>query len=250
MVVTPASSLALCRAVRLLAPACPTVMPTAVFSNARRPGGWTGMYADGAIAACFGAGSKLARTATDCQPASWEVEILAPARRVNGRFVGVAAPGRSPPPDYVHIYVEATRGPLSCNCPGTWPSGRPSTTTAQPELNQRRTRPLSLGWRYWGQHYGQLLLAPPVAEGGEVGDCWTAPGLDDTSWLLLLMFVSASLFVDYRSERPRVAVRPLTAVRRGLSGIGWSDEGVLGRDRGVGDEIDADRRDATRCQRV
>jgi hypothetical protein len=31
------------------------------------------------------------------------------------------------------------------------------------------------------------------------------------------MFVSASLLRDYRSERPPVAVRPLTAVRRGLS---------------------------------
>jgi hypothetical protein len=36
------------------------------------------------------------------------------------------------------------------------------------------------------------------------------------------MFVSASLVFDYRSERPPVAVRPLTAVRRGLSGIGWN----------------------------
>ena len=79
---------------------------------------------------------------------------------------------------------------------------------------------------------------------------WTAPGLDDTSWLLLVMFVSASLFFDYRSERPTVAVRLLTAFRRGLSGIGWSHEGVLGSDRAVGDEIDADRRDAARCQRV
>jgi len=56
----------------------------------------------------------------------------------------------------------------------------------------------------------------------------------------------SELFLDYRSERPTVAVRPLTAFRRGLSGIGWDSEGVLGSDRAVGDEIDADRRDAAR----
>jgi hypothetical protein len=64
------------------------------------------------------------------------------------------------------------------------------------------------------------------------------------------MFVSVSLFLDYRSERPRVAVGRLTAFRRGLSGIGWSHEGVLGSYRAVGDEIDADRRVAARCKRV
>ena len=64
---------------------------------------------------------------------------------------------------------------------------------------------------------------------------WTAPGLDDTSWLLLLMFVSAGLFFDDWSVRPRVAVRPLTAFRRDLSGIGWSHEGVLGSYRAVGE---------------
>ena len=53
-------------------------------------------------------------------------------------------------------------------------------------------------------------------------------------------FVSASLLLDYGSERPLVAVRPLTAFRRGLSGTGWNDEGVLGRDQAVGNEIDGD----------
>jgi len=70
----------------------------------------------------------------------------------------------------------------------------------------------------WGQH--------PTGAGGERSRkgkrggshpmVWTAPALDDTSWLLWLMFVSASLFRDYGSERPYVAVRPLAAFRRGL----------------------------------
>src|ERR1700746_2997009 len=64
------------------------------------------------------------------------------------------------------------------------------------------------------------------------------------------MFVSASLFLDYRSERPPAAVGPLTAVRRGLSGTGWKDEGDIGRHRAVAGEIDTERRDATRLKPV
>jgi hypothetical protein len=55
------------------------------------------------------------------------------------------------------------------------------------------------------------------------------------------MFVSPSFFLDYRAERPSVAGRPLSTVRRGVSGTGWKVEGVLGRDQAVGNEIDADR---------
>jgi hypothetical protein len=68
--------------------------------------------------------------------------------------------------------------------------------------------------------------------------------------LLWLIVVSASLLFDYGSERPPAVVRPWTAFRRGLSGAGWDDELVLGRDRGAGSEIDADGRDATRCKPV
>ena len=64
------------------------------------------------------------------------------------------------------------------------------------------------------------------------------------------MFVSASFLCDYRAERPPVAVRPLISACRGLSGIGWNEDAVVGRDRVVGDEIDDDRRDATRCEAV
>jgi hypothetical protein len=60
------------------------------------------------------------------------------------------------------------------------------------------------------------MAAPawPVLSGsGSVASSvgWTAPGLDDTSWLLWLMFVSVRLLVDYGSERPTRCVRPLTA---------------------------------------
>jgi len=58
------------------------------------------------------------------------------------------------------------------------------------------------------------------------------------------------LLFDYGSERPPVAVRPLIAVRRGLSGSGWRIGGVLGTDRAVGSEIDADRLEATCCKPV
>jgi hypothetical protein len=37
-----------------------------------------------------------------------------------------------------------------------------------------------------------------------------------------------SLFCNYGSERPRACVRPLTSLCRGLSGIGWHDDGVVG----------------------
>src|ERR1700759_4252855 len=43
------------------------------------------------------------------------------------------------------------------------------------------------------------------------------------------MFVSASLLLGYRAERAGCSVRPLTAVRHGLSEIGWKFEGDLGR---------------------
>ena len=58
------------------------------------------------------------------------------------------------------------------------------------------------------------------------------------------MFVSASLLLDYRAQRPPGSVRPLTSVRRGLSVIGWNDERGLGRDRAVAGGGDAGRGNA------
>ena len=61
------------------------------------------------------------------------------------------------------------------------------------------------------------------------------------------MFVSASLLLDYRAERLGGSVRPLTAVRCGLSEIGWKVEGDLGRGRAVAGDGDAGRWGA-RCR--
>jgi len=58
------------------------------------------------------------------------------------------------------------------------------------------------------------------------------------------MFVSASLLLDYRAQRPAGSVRPLTTVRRGLSVIVWNDERGLGRERAVDGDRGAGGEDA------
>ena len=69
-------------------------------------------------------------------------------------------------------------------------------------------------------------------------------------WLLVLMFVSASMSVDRRAARPAEARSSFDCCCRGLSGPGWSSAGVCGESGQAGGEIDADRRDATRCEPV
>jgi len=65
------------------------------------------------------------------------------------------------------------------------------------------------------------------------------------------MVLAASMFVDYRSERPRAAVGSLDRRCRGLSGPGFEQRERSQREiRRSGNEIDADRRDATRPEPV
>jgi hypothetical protein len=53
--------------------------------------------------------------------------------------------------------------------PWPWPQGLPQRIT-NALLNPKRTRPIPLGWVQWADHHGQLVLAPPLNFGGELGD--------------------------------------------------------------------------------
>jgi hypothetical protein len=64
------------------------------------------------------------------------------------------------------------------------------------------------------------------------------------------MFLSASLLLDYRAQRPAVSRSSGDRFWGGLSRAGCDDERVLRSDRAGGDEVDADGRDPTRCERV
>ena len=90
--------------------------------------------------------------------------------------------GRTRPPQYIHIVLYAARGPLDEKLfPFAWPHDQPQpirNTLLHPE----RQRPISLGSVRWGGHDGQLVLAPPLLYGGEVGDHlivhWKAAGIE------------------------------------------------------------------------
>jgi hypothetical protein len=186
---TPPAALALCRRLALLRPTCPRRVPVGRYAHARRPPGYKGVAAEGAIAVCADARSRgVSITSRTCTEPSWILEVGAPAGLPLDAPPGL--PGkrlpegrRTRPPKYVHIIVSATRGTLAPSFPFAWPAGL-AVGIRDSLLRQRRAKPVLLGSPVWSGRRGTLVLAPPLAFGGENGDHlifrWKRAGLDYT----------------------------------------------------------------------
>jgi hypothetical protein len=167
---TPSAALGICQQLPLIRATCPRRVPGGPYTEARRPPGFHGVAAGGAIALCA-TGVPIA--SRGCTSQSWILEAGAPAglpsdappelgqKRLDSR--------RTRPPQYVHLIIYAARGNLGPSFPFAWPHGH-----AQPIHNRllrpSRTKPIFFGHRDWAGHNGSLVLAPPLASGGENGD--------------------------------------------------------------------------------
>jgi hypothetical protein len=173
---TPAAAFAICREITLMSAVCPRRVPVGRYSQPHRPPGYRGVYGADAIAGCFDQnGSAAAITSRACSVAYWSLDAGGPAgipadappgtpgKRISGAW-------RTRPPGYVHVLIYASPDPIRRNAvPFAWPQGRPQPV-ANALLNANRKQPISLGWVRWAGHYGQLVLAPPLAFGGMAGD--------------------------------------------------------------------------------
>ena len=172
---TPSGALALCRRLTLIRPACPRRVPIGPYAHARRPPGYTGPAAGGAIALCVDSGTRgVPVSSPACADPSWILEAGAPAGLPPGAPPGV--PGqripparRTRPPHYVHIIVYAARGSLASRFPFAWPHG-PARPAEDSLLRPNRQMAILLGSRQWAGLRGTLILAPPLVFGGENGD--------------------------------------------------------------------------------
>jgi len=184
---TPPAAFAICRRLALIGPTCPRLVPIGPFAGAKRPPGYRGVAAGGAIALC--ADERLRGvpiTSGTCRYQTWSLEVGAPAGLppdappgIPGKRLGS---GRTRPPQYVHIIIYAVRGPLEQKLfPFAWPHDQ-AQAIRNDLLRPKRRRPISLGSVRWAGHDGQLVLAPPLLFGGEVGDHlifrWKAAGIE------------------------------------------------------------------------
>jgi hypothetical protein len=211
---TPKGALAICRRLSLIRTTCPGRVPIGPYAQARRPPGFTGPAAGGAIAICADNHMRgVPLTSNACASQTWILEVGAPAGLppdappgLPGKRLG---PSRTRPPHYVHIIVYAARGRLAAKFPFTWPQG-PARTISDSLLGPGRRVPVFLGHRDWAGHRGTLLLAPPLIFGGENGDHlifrWHRGDVDHTislhSWAPLTEAVS-TLRAVVRSAAPR-----------------------------------------------
>jgi hypothetical protein len=173
---TRAAAFAICREMRLIRAVCPGRVPVGRYTKPQRPPGYRGVFGGDAIAGCSdqnGAAAPIKSNA--CRAAFWSLEAGAPAgippdappgtpgKRISGAW-------RTRPPGYVHVLIYASPDPLGHNVvPFAWPQGSAQPVT-DALLNPKRQLPISLGWVRWADHYGQLVLAPPLAFGGMAGD--------------------------------------------------------------------------------
>ena len=184
---TPSAALAICGRLPLIKPVCPRRVPVGRYAEAKRPPGFRGPAAAGAIAVC--ANPQLARVrigSASCRYQTWSLEAGAPAGLppdappgFRGKRLG---PSRTRPPQYVHGLIYASRGVLENKLlPFAWPRGRAHRVT-NALLTPHRTRPISLGRVRWTGRDAELVLAPPLVFGGEMGDHlilhWSTRGVE------------------------------------------------------------------------
>lgn len=137
--------------------------------------GYRGLAAGGAIALCANARLRgVPIGSSHCRYQTWTLEAGAPAGLpadappgITGKRLG---PGRTRPPQYVHIIIDAVRGKLDEELfPFAWPpAGERAINDGL--LRPKRRLPISLGGFRWADHAGQLVLAAPLVFGGEMGD--------------------------------------------------------------------------------
>jgi hypothetical protein len=211
---TPPGAFATCRRLPLIRSTCPRWVPIGRYAHARRPPGYTGVAAGGAIALCADSRERgIPITRNACSYETWILEVGAPAGLPSdappglpGKRVGL---GRTRPPQYVHIIVYAARGSLAVKFPFTWPHG-PAPAISDSLLRASRKGPIFLGRRDWAGHRGTLILSPPLIFGGENGDHlifrWHQAGVDHTvslhSWAPLTEAVATLEAVVRSAPQP------------------------------------------------
>lgn len=184
---TPGGALDVCRRLALIRPTCPRRVPVGRYAHARRPPGYKGVSAEGAIAFCADSQtSAVPITSRACTEPSWILEVGAPAGLPPDAPPGLPgkrlpAARRTRPPQYVHIIIYAARGSLAPRFPFAWPEG-PARRIRDSLLRPGRAEPILLGSPVWSSRRGTLILAPPLISGGENGDHlifrWSRGGVD------------------------------------------------------------------------
>jgi len=184
---TAPAALALCRRLSLVRSVCPRQVPATLAIGASRPPGFRGPAAAGAIAVCADRHLRGVPIRSGvCRYQSWSLEVGAPVGLPADAPPGIPGerlgPGRTRPPRYLHIIIYAARGTVAKRLiPFGWPHGH-AVPIGNTLLDQQRSAPVSLGRVRWRGHDGQLVLAPPLVFGGELGDHlifhWRARGVE------------------------------------------------------------------------
>lgn len=160
----PASARSVCHVLPLISRVCPRAVPEAPYATATAPPDFPGPSGGGAIAVCLDTLMRGTSPTSD----RCENEILS----IEAGHPTGPGPAGSKPPSYVHLLVYASRRSLTRSpsmFPFAWPHGPPSPAS-RGLVARRRTGPVFLGTRDWGGRAGDLVLAPRIPLGGEMGN--------------------------------------------------------------------------------
>jgi hypothetical protein len=153
------AALEICRRLALIGPTCPRLVPIGPYAHSKRPPGFRGVAAGGAIALCADERLRGAPiTSSACRYQAWSLEVGAPAGLPPDAPPGLPGTrlgsGRTRPPLYVHMIIYAARGPLEQKLfPFAWPHDRAQAISKTPAASEPRAAELawlsSLGWPRW-----------------------------------------------------------------------------------------------------
>lgn len=201
--VLPVPALRICVKLTLVASMCPTRVPKGRYLAAHRPPGLRGSYADGAWGGCISDTGPVGAGAHACPVQAFYLEAGSPAGIPLDAPAGIPGrrlpPGRrTRPPIYVHLILYASRGSLTSVLPFAWPGVPTRLRNGLERHSLSRKRALDFGQVRWAGHRGRLVLAPPLLNGGELGDHliyrWRSNGVDHLfsmhSWEPLLQAVA------------------------------------------------------------
>jgi hypothetical protein len=133
----PARALESCRASRLVGQACPALIPTKLWRT--RPQ-WSSERGDSPFPGTF--------------------ELSAGAEHFD--------PAQDRPPRFVHLLILG--GDQAAKPRFAWPPPREAVAVRDGLRRLHREHALALGYRTWGGHEGELILAPPFGAGGIAGN--------------------------------------------------------------------------------
>lgn len=167
---TPPRALAMCRAMHIMRPVCPTRVPAVI--------GAVTVPQIGAVCSENFTGTVVPLGSAHCRDGEWS--YVAVGRAPPGVPTGKKVLWNEPPgpPWFVHVDIIATRDSRPC----VWPDEHAVSVLTDRLIAEPHHPAIQLGEVTWSRRAGELVLTPSYPSGGEIGGhlafCYSAAGVN------------------------------------------------------------------------